>query len=118
RAAAAGERLRRAAEQHRIPGPNLLREPVEHLRALRGRDFSMVFQEAMSSLNPVFTVGDQFAEVLRRHLALPRRLAFGRAAESLDEVGIPNPTARLGAYPHALSGGQQQRVMIAMAIAC
>ena len=99
-------------------GRNLLREPVEHLRALRGRDFSMVFQEPMSSLNPVFTVGDQIAEVLRRHLALPRRHAFARAAELLDEVGIPDPTARLGAYPHELSGGQQQRVMIAMAIAC
>ena len=99
-------------------GSNLLREPVEHLRALRGRDFSMVFQEPMSSLNPVFTVGEQIAEVLRRHLALPRRHAFARAAELLDEVGIPDPTARLGAYPHELSGGQQQRVMIAMAIAC
>ncbi len=99
-------------------GRNLLREPVEHLRALRGRDFSMVFQEPMSSLNPVFTVGEQIAEVLRRHLALSRRQAFARTAELLDEVGIPQPTARLGAYPHELSGGQQQRVMIAMAIAC
>ena len=99
-------------------GRDLLREPVEHLRALRGKDFSMVFQEPMSSLNPVFTVGNQIAEVLRRHLALPRRHAFARSAELLDEVGIPDPTARLGAYPHELSGGQQQRVMIAMAIAC
>jgi len=99
-------------------GRNLLREPVEHLRALRGREFSMVFQEPMSSLNPVFTVGEQIAEVLRRHLALSRRHAFARTAELLDEVGIPQPAARRGAYPHELSGGQQQRVMIAMAIAC
>jgi len=99
-------------------GRNLLREPDAHLRAIRGRDFSMVFQEPMSSLNPVFTVGDQIAEVMRRHLGLTRRQALTRAIELLDEVGIPEPRARLGAYPHELSGGQQQRVMIAMAIAC
>ena len=99
-------------------GRNLLREPGAHLRGLRGRDFSMVFQEPMSSLNPVFTVGDQIAEVLRRHLGMTRRQAIARAVELLDEVGIPEPRARIGAYPHELSGGQQQRVMIAMAIAC
>ena len=99
-------------------GRNLLRDPADRMRALRGRDFSMVFQEPMSSLNPVFTVGDQIAEVLRRHLRLSRRQALARAIELLDEVGIPEPKARLGAYPHELSGGQQQRVMIAMAIAC
>ena len=99
-------------------GRNLLREPVEHIRELRGRDFSMVFQEPMSSLNPVFTVGDQIAEVMRRHLRMSRRQALTRAVELLDEVGIPEPRARLDAYPHELSGGQQQRVMIAMAIAC
>jgi peptide/nickel transport system ATP-binding protein len=99
-------------------GRNLLREHPAHLRALRGRDFSMVFQEPMSSLNPVFTVGDQIAEVLRRHLGMTRRQAIARAVELLDEVGIPEPRARIGAYPHELSGGQQQRVMIAMAIAC
>jgi ABC-type glutathione transport system ATPase component len=99
-------------------GRNLLREHPAHLRALRGRDFSMVFQEPMSSLNPVFSVGDQIAEVMRRHLGMTRRQALARAVELLDEVGIPEPRARLGAYPHELSGGQQQRVMIAMAIAC
>ena len=99
-------------------GRNLLREPDRHLRELRGRDFTMVFQEPMSSLNPVFTVGDQIAEVMRRHLGTPRREALARAAGLLDEVGIAEPKARLGAYPHELSGGQQQRVMIAMAIAC
>ena len=99
-------------------GRNLLREPPDRMRALRGRDFSMVFQEPMSSLNPVFTVGDQIAEVLRRHMRMSRRQALTRTIELLDEVGIPEPKARLGAYPHELSGGQQQRVMIAMAIAC
>ena len=99
-------------------GRNLLQEPADRMRALRGRDFSMVFQEPMSSLNPVFPVGEQIAEVLRRHLRMSRRQALARAIELLDEVGIPEPTARLGAYPHELSGGQQQRVMIAMAIAC
>jgi len=99
-------------------GRNLLHEPLAHLRTLRGSDFSMVFQEPMSSLNPVFTVGDQIAEVMRRHLGMTRRQALARAIELLDEVGIPEPKARLDAYPHELSGGQQQRVMIAMAIAC
>jgi len=99
-------------------GGNLLAAPLERVQALRGREFSMVFQEPMSSLNPVFPVGEQIAEVLRRHLALSRRQAFARAVELLAEVGIPEPAARLGAYPHELSGGQQQRVMIAMAIAC
>jgi len=99
-------------------GRNLLHEAPAHLRTLRGRDFSMVFQEPMSSLNPVFTVGDQIAEVMQRHLGMTRRQALSRAVELLDEVGIPEPRARLGAYPHELSGGQQQRVMIATAIAC
>ncbi len=108
------------APQSRIEyqGRNLLQEPLERMRALRGREITMVFQEPMSSLNPVFTVGDQIAEVLRLHLGLARRQALARATELLDEVGIPEPAARLGAYPHELSGGQQQRVMIAMAIAC
>ena len=92
-------------------GRNLLSEPRDRLRELRGRDFSMVFQEPMSSLNPVFTVGDQIAEVMRRHLAMTRRQAMARTVELLDEVGIPEPAARLGAYPHELSGGQQQRVI-------
>ena len=99
-------------------GRNLLSEPVQHVRALRGREISMVFQEPMSSLNPVFTVGEQIAEVLRRHVKLTPRQALARAVELLDEVGVPEPATRLGAYPHELSGGQQQRVMIAIAIAC
>ncbi len=99
-------------------GKDLLQAPIEDMRALRGKEISVVFQEPMSSLNPVFTVGDQIAEVLRIHLHLNHKQALGRALELMTEVGIPNPKERLGAYPHQLSGGQQQRVMIAMAIAC
>ena len=99
-------------------GRDLLREPVEHLRAIRGKDISVVFQEPMTSLNPVFTVGDQIAEVLQLHLGLTRKQTADRVLELMTEVGIPEPKARVGAYPHELSGGQQQRVMIAMAIAC
>jgi len=98
-------------------GENLLTAPAERLRALRGREISAVFQEPMSSLNPVLTVGEQVAEVLRLHRRLAPRQALGRAEELLAEVGIPQPRARLRAYPHELSGGQQQRVMIAIAIA-
>ena len=99
-------------------GRNLLSEPERYVRALRGREISMVFQEPMSSLNPVLTVGEQVAEVLRRHMKLAPRPALARALELFEEVGIPEPASRLGAYPHELSGGQQQRIMIAMAIAC
>jgi ABC-type microcin C transport system duplicated ATPase subunit YejF len=98
-------------------GENLLAAPAERLRALRGREISAVFQEPMSSLNPVLTVGEQVAEVLRLHRRMAPRQALGRAEELLGEVGIPQPRARLRAYPHELSGGQQQRVMIAIAIA-
>jgi peptide/nickel transport system ATP-binding protein len=87
------------------------------MRALRGREISAVFQEPMSSLNPVLTVGEQVAEVVSLHRRLSARQALERAAELFAEVGIPEPRARLRSYPHELSGGQQQRVMIAMAIA-
>ena len=96
---------------------NLLEASGARLRELRGRDISAVFQEPMSSLNPVLTVGEQVAEVLRLHRRMNVRQALERAAELLAEVGIPEPRARLRAYPHELSGGQQQRVMIAIAIA-
>ena len=99
-------------------GRDLLSAPIEDMRALRGRDISVVFQEPMSSLNPVFTVGEQIAEVLRIHLRMSARQAMDRTLELMTEVGIPNPKERLKSYPHELSGGQQQRVMIAMAIAC
>jgi peptide/nickel transport system ATP-binding protein len=99
-------------------GANLLTAPIEHLRRIRGKDITVVFQEPMSSLNPVFTVGTQISEVLRLHLDLSAKQATDRVIELLTEVGIPEPKARLDSYPHELSGGQQQRVMIAMAIAC
>lgn len=99
-------------------GIDLLSKPIEDMRRLRGRDISVVFQEPMSSLNPVFTVGEQIAEVLRIHLKLHHRQALERALDLMTEVGIPNPKERLKSYPFELSGGQQQRVMIAMAIAC
>jgi peptide/nickel transport system ATP-binding protein len=99
-------------------GRDLLAAGPEEMRRLRGKDVSFVFQEPMSSLNPVFTVGEQIAEVLRIHAGMSPRQAMARTLDLLDEVGIPEPRARLRAYPHELSGGQQQRVMIAMAIAC
>ena len=99
-------------------GRDLLREPRRSLQAIRGAKISMVFQEPMSSLNPVFTVGFQLCEVLAAHLHLHAGAARARAIELLAEVGIPEPALRIDAYPHQLSGGQQQRVMIAMAIAC
>ncbi len=99
-------------------GRNLLELPPREMRALRGADISMVFQEPMSSLNPVFTVGFQLVEVLTKHRSLTAKQARARAIELLREVGIPEPQLRVDAYPFQLSGGQQQRVMIAMAIAC
>src|SRR5574340_1641831 len=99
-------------------GRNILGLPLGELRKLRGADISMIFQEPMTSLNPVFSVGWQVEEVLRLHMGLSGRAARKRAIELLDEVGIPQPKSRLNAYPSQLSGGQQQRVMIAMAIAC
>jgi len=95
----------------------LAMSPLERQR-LRGRDISMIFQEPMTSLNPVFSVGDQIAEVLRVHMRMGVSQARNRVIELLGEVGIPEPKSRARSYPHQLSGGQQQRVMIAMAIAC
>ncbi len=88
------------------------------LRGVRGRELSMVFQEPMTSLNPVLTVGRQVGEVLRRHLGLSRAEARTRSIELLELVGIPAAEQRLRAYPHQLSGGMRQRVMIAIAVAC
>jgi peptide/nickel transport system ATP-binding protein len=99
-------------------GRNLLKLPMRQLRDLRGADISMIFQEPMTSLNPVFTVGYQLEEVLKLHMGLSGRKARARSITLLTEVGIPDPTRRIDAYPSQLSGGQQQRVMIAMAIAC
>ncbi len=99
-------------------GRNLVGLPAADLRALRGADISMIFQEPMTSLNPVFTVGFQLLEVLRLHRGLTGSRARRRAIELLDEVGIPDPEFKINAFPSQMSGGQQQRVMIAMAIAC
>jgi peptide/nickel transport system ATP-binding protein len=99
-------------------GRNLLALSRAEMRRMCGKDIAMIFQEPMSSLNPVFTVGDQIAEVLRLHLAMGRKQAKARALALLKEVGIPSPETKMDAYPSQLSGGQQQRVMIAMAIAC
>ncbi|MFB6260943.1 MAG: ABC transporter ATP-binding protein, partial [Thiohalorhabdaceae bacterium] len=91
--------------------------PAER-RSLRGSRFSMIFQDPMTSLNPVFTVGRQVTEPLRLHRGLDRKSAWRRAGELLEQVGIPDPGQRLRAYPDELSGGQRQRVMVAMALAC
>jgi peptide/nickel transport system ATP-binding protein len=99
-------------------GHDLLAATPARLQQLRGRDISMIFQEPMTSLNPVFSIGDQIAEVLRLHMGLSASQAKTRTVELLNEVGIPDPQTRVRSYPHQLSGGQQQRVMIAMAIAC
>jgi len=99
-------------------GKNLARLDQSTLRELRGADISMIFQEPMTSLNPVFTVGFQLTEVLRLHMGMKPAQARKRAIELLDEVGIPDPEYKINAFPSQMSGGQQQRVMIAMAIAC
>jgi peptide/nickel transport system ATP-binding protein len=99
-------------------GRNILTASDDELRSIRGKDISVVFQEPMTSLNPVFTIGWQIAEVLKLHTDLSGRALNDRVIELLNEVGIPEPKARVDAYPHELSGGQQQRAMIAMAIAC
>ncbi|MGZ5780636.1 MAG: ABC transporter ATP-binding protein, partial [Burkholderiaceae bacterium] len=97
---------------------NLLALSMQERRQLCGKDISMIFQEPMTSLNPVFTVGFQIAEVLRLHMGMNAKAARARSIALLEEVGIPDPAQRIDAYPGELSGGQQQRVMIAMAIAC
>jgi oligopeptide/dipeptide ABC transporter ATP-binding protein len=102
----------------RFEGSDLLALPEDKMRDIRGADISMIFQEPMTSLNPVFSVGDQIAEVFTIHQGKGREAALQAAAEMLDQVGIPSAKARLGDYPHQFSGGMRQRVMIAMAIAC
>jgi peptide/nickel transport system ATP-binding protein len=99
-------------------GRDLRAASEDELRKIRGKDISVIFQEPMTSLNPVYTVGWQIAEVLKLHTDLSGRGLADRVLELMNEVGIPEPKARIDAYPHELSGGQQQRVMIAMAIAC
>ena len=101
-----------------LEGRELTRLSQDELRTLRGRKMAMIFQEPMSSLNPVFTVGDQIMEAIVLHQGLSRAQARARAIELLQRVGIPAPETRVDAYPHQLSGGMRQRVMIAIALSC
>ena len=99
-------------------GQELVGLPEPRMRALRGRRIGMIFQDPMSSLNPVLTIGRQLTEHLEYHLGLAPARSFERAIDLLGEVGIPDPATRIDSYPHQFSGGMRQRVMIAMAIAC
>src|ERR671927_86503 len=99
-------------------GEDLLKFSDERMRSIRGDDIAMIFQDPMTSLNPVFTVGEQIAEALRLHRKLSRQQARDAAVEAMREVAIPDPGRRADDYPHQLSGGMRQRVMIAMALAC
>ena len=107
-----------AAGSIELGGVDLLAVLPRERRAMTGRDVAMVFQEPMTALNPVVRVGDQIVEMIRAHEPVSRRAARARVVDLLATVRMPEPTARLRAYPHQLSGGQRQRVMIAMALAC
>jgi peptide/nickel transport system ATP-binding protein len=111
-------RAARVRGEVRIGGRNLLELSEAQLREVRGREIAMIFQDPMSSLDPLYSVGNQLVETIRLHTDLTRLQAVERAAELLDQVGIPDPRTRLRAYPHQMSGGQRQRVMIALALAC
>src|SRR4026208_1079595 len=99
-------------------GKDLLRLSESEMREMRGDDIAMIFQDPMTSLNPVYTVGEQIAEALRLHRKLSRKQAGQATIEAMREVSIPDPARRVDDYPHQLSGGMRQRVMIAMALAC
>ena len=99
-------------------GKNLLSKTEKELEKIRGKEISMIFQEPMTSLNPVFSIGDQVNEVLFIHNSLSKKIATDKTIDLLSKVGIPRPEISYKKYPHQLSGGQRQRVMIAMALAC
>ncbi|MFB4165548.1 ABC transporter ATP-binding protein [Alteribacillus sp. JSM 102045] len=101
-----------------LNGDNLLHKTAGEMRNIRGNQISMIFQEPMTSLNPVYTVGNQIAEVYKIHQGMNKKQALKKAAEMLELVGIPSPKERIKQYPYELSGGMRQRVMIAMALAC
>lgn len=102
----------------KFKGEDLTAATGERLREIRGNDIAMIFQDPMTSLNPVFTVGEQIAEALRLHRKLDKKKAWEAAIQAMREVSIPSPERRVNDYPHQLSGGMRQRVMIAMALAC
>lgn len=99
-------------------GQDLLQKSEREMRRIRGKDISMIFQEPMTSLNPVYTIGDQVAEAILIHREMSKKEAMGQAVAALKTVGIPLPERRIREYPHQLSGGMRQRVMIAMALSC
>lgn len=101
-----------------LDGQDLLKMPISEVRKIRGQMISMIFQEPMTSLNPVFKVGDQISESFKLHQGLSKREALNQSIEMLKIVGIPAPEKRVNDYPHQLSGGMRQRVMIAMALSC
>ncbi|MFQ5826715.1 MAG: ABC transporter ATP-binding protein [Dehalococcoidia bacterium] len=101
-----------------LNGQDLLKLNSDEIRRRRGKDLAMIFQEPMTSLNPVLTIGRQITEALELHLKLDKKEAYVRAGDLLEEVGIPDPGRRLSDFPHQLSGGMRQRVMIAMALSC
>ncbi len=109
---------RLSARRLAFMGEDIAQAGPARMAALRGAQMGMIFQEPMTALNPVMTVGDQIAETAQRHLRISRREARDRAIEALRRVGIPSPEARMDDYPHRLSGGMRQRVMIAMALIC
>ncbi|MBV9214988.1 MAG: ABC transporter ATP-binding protein [Acidobacteria bacterium] len=102
----------------KFKGEELTTASAERLREIRGDDIAMIFQDPMTSLNPVYTVGEQIAEAIRLHRRLDKRAAWTAAVDAMREVSIPSPERRASDYPHQLSGGMRQRVMIAMALAC
>jgi oligopeptide transport system ATP-binding protein len=97
---------------------DLLELPEPEMRSVRGNEIAMIFQEPMTSLNPVHTIGDQIAEAITFHAPVSKRVALAKTVDLLDLVGIPEPRKRVSSYPHHLSGGMRQRVMIAMALSC
>jgi len=107
-----------AAGQILFEGRDLVKMSVPEIRRIRGNEISMIFQEPMTCLNPVYTVGFQIEEVLRKHRRMSKRQAVSETVNMLGLVGIPEPAARIDDYPHQLSGGMRQRIMIAMALSC